>query len=119
MDYIYIWSGLPKHERAKRGVAILIHKSHQKNIIDWTPVSDRIIQARIKIKGAIFFIMGVYALTEDKLEIEKDDFFDKVLETIELKRSNEELYLLGDSNGRISSKVNSNVTDMACRHCTE
>lgn len=74
MDYIHLWSGVQVHERAKRGVAILVHKKYRRKIIEWHPISERIITARVVILGVNFYIIGVYAPNEDAPEMEKDDF---------------------------------------------
>lgn len=41
--YFHIFSGVPKEQRAKRGVSILVHSKYKKNIRNWEYVNENII----------------------------------------------------------------------------
>lgn len=106
----HLWSGVDKSVRAKRGVGLVVNKRKVK-ILDWTPVSEGIITAKIRRGAVSFMIIAMYAPTEDSVESEKDEFFEKVLEITTGVNSNDELIILGDLNERVVSKTNNSVTD--------
>lgn len=62
------------------------------------------------LKGAHFYIIGVYGPNEDAAQDEKDTFFDEVRDLAMRKARNEELNILGDLNGRVASKTQSLTT---------
>jgi len=39
-DYIHIFSGVKKYERAKRGISILINKKWKGSIKNWEPIDE-------------------------------------------------------------------------------
>jgi len=81
-------------EKHERGVGILFDKTTEKAIINWEPVSDRIITAQLKTRFTNVTIVQVYAPTETAWDAEKDDFYEQLNELI----SGAPSY---DSNGRL------------------
>ncbi|KAJ4426091.1 hypothetical protein ANN_26900 [Periplaneta americana] len=73
-NYIHFWSGVPKSERAKSGVAVLIKKKWKSGIIDWKEISDRIIHITIRIYESMVDVIGVYAPNNDASCDEKRAF---------------------------------------------
>jgi hypothetical protein len=51
----------------------------------------------------------VYALSNDKVDLEKDQFYEKLNEMLVNIGTTRELILWGDFNGRMGSKVNNQV----------
>ena len=75
-DYILIYSGKDKNERATSGVGILIHEHLERNIRDITYISDRILQTTLALKEKkTTQIIGVYALDMSKPREERDNFY--------------------------------------------
>jgi exonuclease III len=60
--YVMIYSGVPANQWASSGVGIVIRKDWKHRIQDYTWISDRIIETRIKILNSNFTIVGVCAL---------------------------------------------------------
>ena len=60
-----IYSGVPKSNRAKRGVAILVHKNIAKHIKSWQGIDEQIMTVEINRNGHDIVIVGVYAPSED------------------------------------------------------
>lgn len=50
-DYILVYSGVDRHERAKEGVALLVHNKHKLNIDRCQYISSRIIVVTIQVEN--------------------------------------------------------------------
>jgi len=68
-----IYCGVPANQWASSGVAIAIRKDWKHKIQDYTWISDRIIETRIKVLNRNFTIVAVYASVEGK-EQDTGDF---------------------------------------------
>ena len=66
--------GVPVNKRATSGVVIAIRKDWKHKIQDYTWVSDRIIETRIKVLNRSFTIVGAHAPVEGK-EQDIEEFY--------------------------------------------
>ena len=73
-QYIHIFSGVPKEERAAGGVALAIKKKYKKQIKSWDQISNRILQVELDIKGHALVITAVYATNDDALDLKSSNF---------------------------------------------
>jgi len=73
-NYVMIYCGVPADQWASPGVAIAISKDWKHKIQDYTWISDRIIETRIKVLNRNFTIVGVYAPVEGK-EQDTEEFY--------------------------------------------
>ena len=64
----------------ERGVAIMMTKAIRHTLIDWKPISDRIITARFYSKFIKMTLVNVYAPTNDSDEAVKNEFYEKLQE---------------------------------------
>ena len=48
-NYLHFYSGVPKENRAKRGVSLLLHRKWRHNITNWQCIDERIISVNINI----------------------------------------------------------------------
>ena len=48
-NYLHFYSGIPKENKLKRGISLLIHKKWRHNITKWQCVDERIITVNINI----------------------------------------------------------------------
>lgn len=108
-NYTHIWSGVPKSSRAKKGVSILIKNKWVKNIVSWEEIDERIIKLNLKLFGIELIIIGVYAINEDTPVTEKNEFFDKLSETLGKIKKHQEVIITGDFNSRVGSRMNDEV----------
>ena len=60
-NYIHLFSGVKKYERAKRGVSVLINKKWKGSIKNWEAVDERILKLDMNIWGYKLTVIGVYA----------------------------------------------------------
>jgi len=65
-NYVMIYCAVPANQWASSGVAIAIRKDCKHKIQDYTWISDRIIETRIKVLKRCFTIVGVYVPVEGK-----------------------------------------------------
>ena len=73
------------------GVAIIVNKKHEKSLLEWKPVSDRLIMARFNSKYTKLTLLSCYAPTEDASEEEKDVFYDQFQNAIDDTPSHDKL----------------------------
>jgi len=73
-NYLMIYCGVPTNQWASSGVAIAIRKDWKYKMLDYTWISDRLIETRIKVLNRNFTIVGVYAPVEGK-EQDTEEFY--------------------------------------------
>lgn len=111
-EYVHIYSGVSKDSRAKRGVSIAIHKDLRSKIKSWEEIDEQIIKLEINKNGHNIAVIGTYAPSEDADKLDKDKYYEQLQEVLsEIKKDNE-IYLLGDFNGRVGQEENHPVVGM-------
>lgn len=102
-NFIHIYSGVPKEERSRRGVSILINKRH-KHKINWEAVNENIITVNMSHKGHRVSVIGVYAPIEDAANTEKDQHYIAISDILSEIDNQREIIMMGDMNARIGKK---------------
>jgi len=74
--YVLLYSGVSKDRRAERGVPILINKKFKIGITNWEAVNENIITVNISNLGTKIIVLCVYAPSNDKVNLEKDQFYE-------------------------------------------
>lgn len=108
-EYDHFYSGVPKEERAKRGVGIIIHRKWRRCIKSWEAVNERIIKLNLQMFGEKITVLGVYGVDEGDPWTTKEEFYQKMSEEITKLGNTRELLILGDLNGRVGRKQNDPV----------
>ncbi|XP_055385805.1 craniofacial development protein 2-like [Condylostylus longicornis] len=108
-DYILLYSGKDKNDRAKSGVGILIHKKFENSISDVKYVNDRLLMVTLNYGKSILHLISTYARDINKPAQEIDDFYCKMQNLADSIRADEKLILLGDFNARIGDNVISGI----------
>jgi len=72
-------------------------------------VNENIITVNINHLGTKITVLCVYAPSNDKVNLEKDQFYEKLNETLVNVGMTREIILLGDFNGHTGTKVNNQV----------
>lgn len=105
----HFYSGVPKDKRAQQGVSILISKKLRKYITSWDPISERIIKMNLTLNAHKITILGVYAVNDDALVNQKNEFFEQLHQQITNIGDTREIIILGDMNSRTGSKTRDDV----------
>ncbi|XP_072167451.1 uncharacterized protein [Diadema setosum] len=86
------------------GVGIILGKEASRALIEWTPVDQRIITARLCSRHGKTTIIQAYAPTENSEDDEKDEFYGKLQDVIDHTPSHDVKLLIGDFNAQISKE---------------
>lgn len=108
-NYIHLFSGVPKEDRARRGISIMIHKKHKNKIKHWETINENIITLKINLKGHKITVIGVYAPSEDATNIEKDQHYTIMHDILSTIGTQREIIIMGDLNARTGNEQNSQV----------
>lgn len=111
-EFIHFYSGVPKDQRARRGVSILINKKLKKHITDWESIDENLIRINLNLMQKKITIIGVYAPSNDVPINEKDQFFTKLNDVIGEIGNSREILLLGDFNSRTGQSRNSKIVSL-------
>ena len=90
--YQYFYSGETKYHI--NGIGFMIHKSINKTVIEFTPISSRICNIRITAKPLNIFIIQLYSPTSDYTDEQMENFYSQLQCTIDsMKKKDIYLYL--------------------------
>ena len=104
-NFVLIWSGVSKEQRAAHGVGFIIHPDKAKDLVSTEYISERLLKVGIREGNKITNYIPVYAPCNDSYSNEeKDSFFAKFSDTINGIPDTEDLYVMGDFNGRVGKK---------------
>jgi len=84
-----------------RGVAIVIPRRHEKTLIEWEPIIDRIIKARFESKFCKLTIIQVYAPTNETEDEAKDIFYETLQATMDKTPRHDMMIIIGDLNAKV------------------
>lgn len=98
---LLIFSGKPESEKRASGVGILISKDYKRGLIDWKPVSDRIITAKFRTRFRNVNITQCYAPTELAEADDKDEFYNILNSTLMNQRQSDINIVMGDLNAKV------------------
>ena len=102
-NYVMIYCRVPANQWASSGVAIAVRKDWKHKIHDYTRISDRIIETRIKVLNRNITIVRVYAPVEGKAH-DTDEFDRELQQSMEKPPKKENIILAGDFDGRIGNQ---------------
>jgi hypothetical protein len=100
--YVMIYCGAPGNQWAPSGRAIAIRKDWKHTLQDYTWISDRIIETRIKVLNRNVTILGVHAPVEGKQQ-DTDEFFGELQQSMDTIGKKKNYILEGGFNGRIGN----------------
>ena len=95
----------------------MVKKEIEKNIMSFIPINEKICTIRLKGKFHNITLINVHAPTEEKMEGEKDKFYDDLQRTFERVPKHDAVLILGDLNAKIGKeKAYENVTGKHMLH---
>ena len=72
-------------------------------LMEWTPISKRIITARFYSKYKKLTVAQAYAPTNDAMDEEKDEFFNQLQDTVSSCNRNDTIVVMGDLNAKVGN----------------
>ena len=92
-------------EKHQHGVAIILSKNAAKALMSWTPVSERIITARLYSKYIKTTIVQAYAPQNGSSDEEKDKFYEELHKVYSEIPKHDMVISMGDFNAKIGTQV--------------
>lgn len=108
-EYIHIYTGVPKEKRAARGVSLLVRKKFKNKITNWEAIDENILTMNIQLNGHNVTVIAAYAPSDDERVATKQEFFEKMEETVANIGNDREIIMLGDFNSRTGCRTDSKV----------
>ena len=103
----FLYSGNPKEEDPHtHGVGLLLSKGAVKSLIEWEPISERIITARFTSKGRNITIIQCYAPTNTTVYEEKETFYEQLQAVFQKTPKRDIRIVMGDLNAKIGKDNN-------------
>ncbi|XP_050497514.1 craniofacial development protein 2-like [Diabrotica virgifera virgifera] len=96
---IYFSGNNDPHHRY--GVAIVVSKKMMQSVINFTPVSDRVIFLQLHTKTVNLNIIQVYAPTAEKSDEEVEEFYKQINHVLKSIKARDVTIILGDFNSKI------------------
>lgn len=104
-NYLLIYKGVDKSERAHAGVGMLVHKNLIDNIIDIDYISERILKVIIYLGREKLNLISIYAPDTSRGKPERDTFYESLQKVIDTIPAREKLVMMGDWNARVGNNV--------------
>jgi len=86
------------------GTGFMVRKEVEKNIMSFTPINERIYILRLKGKFHNITLINVHVSTEEKMEEEKDKFYDDLQKTYDRTPKHDIVMVLEDLNAKIGKE---------------
>jgi endonuclease/exonuclease/phosphatase family metal-dependent hydrolase len=93
-----------EYEDHKEGVALLLNKESRKSLLEWKPVSERIIIARMKTKLRPVTLIQCYAPTEMANNEGKDKFYGQMQTVLRSIKKQDIIIIMGDLNAQLGNE---------------
>ena len=98
-----------------RGVALVISKQKANTLLEWEPISDRIMKARFNSKHCKLTIILCYAPTNESDKEDKEDWYEQLQQAAAKVPQHDMLLIIGDMNAKVGSD-NSNCERAMGKH---
>ena len=93
-----------KDGQRRQGVGLVLSKKLKNSLISYTPISERVLTARLHSRHVNISIVVGYAPTETSEDKDKDSFYEQLTDTFSQLPSHDIKILMGDLNARLTSE---------------
>ena len=88
-------------------------------MMEWAPISKRIIKARFYLKYKKLTVIQAYSPTNDATDVVKDELYNQLKETLTTCNKHDMIVLIGDLNTKEEEYNNSSRDQVIERHNVE
>ena len=99
-----LYSGMPEGGPHVHGVALMLSQNTAKSLLEFKPINERLITARLQGKHGSITVVQCYAPTNDSSEDEKDQFYSSLKTVVEQVPTHDVLVVMGDLNAKIGNE---------------
>ena len=85
------------------GVALTANRQAARSLMEWEPISDRLIRARFSYNYCNLTILQCYAPTNEAEEDVKDDFYEQLQREVSKIPQHDLLLITGDLNAKVGN----------------
>ena len=71
-------AGMDEDKRHERGVGLILSKDATQSLLEWEPVSERVIRARFNSRWRQVTVIQCYAPTNEASEETKENFYEEL-----------------------------------------
>jgi endonuclease/exonuclease/phosphatase family metal-dependent hydrolase len=96
-----LYSGRAHGETTHDGVGLLLNKRVRRGLMEWYPISERIIIARFQSKIRNISVVQCYAPTETSEEVVKQEFYVALTDVLTKIKQKGVILLMGDFNAKV------------------
>ena len=114
-SFTILYSG--RDESHESGVALIVSKDKMNTLLEWEPVSDRILRARFNSKFCKLTIIQCYAPTNDTEDDHKDDWYEQLQATISKVPLHDMVVVMGDLNAKVGADNKNKERAMGSHGC--
>ena len=101
----------------EEGVAIILRKGTEKCLIDWKPISSRLIKIRMRGRQINMTIIQCYGPTNDSEDETKDLFYEQLETEVKSAPLHDMMIIMGDLNAKVGHDNNGNERTMGTHGC--
>ena len=91
------------NDQHHEGVTIVLKKGLERCLLEWKPISSRLISARLQGRHINITIIQCYAPTNDSDEEDKEDFYSQLQAEVGKAPRHDLLVVMGDLNAKVGS----------------
>ena len=100
---IMLYSEMDEGENHERRVGLILSKDATQSLLEWEPVSERDIRARVNSRWEQVTIIQCYAPTNEATEKEKGDFYKQLQVVMEQVPCRDVTIVMGDTNAKVGT----------------
>lgn len=105
------------NDQHHEGVAIILKKGMEKCLMEWKPISNKLLKIRVKGKHVNTTTIQCYAPTKDSEEEKKDALYDQPQAELESTPQHEMKIVMGDLNAKVGKDNTSHERAMGRERC--